>query len=69
LKNKGKPESISSRMEFTKEESRKLGELAAKIQWKYDPKKLLQKRQLLTERLNSVLGILSLRSFFQIQQC
>lgn len=31
LKNKGKPESVSRRMKFTKEETIKLGELVAKI--------------------------------------
>lgn len=31
VKNMGKPENISRRMEFTKEETRKLGELVAKI--------------------------------------
>lgn len=38
-------------MEFTKEEPRKLGELVAKIQWKYDVNKLVQKRKQLTKRL------------------
>lgn len=37
-------------MELTKRKSSKLGKLVAKIQWKYDLNKLLQKNKQIIER-------------------